>query len=241
MYDQSISNNEICQHLLNAIDNVRTAFVLFDKNGNIKYYNQVFSEIMKTEKTNYINENIFSLLHLKTNLLSHINDKPKIEFAKTLGINSEKVLVNLYFSKCKIKTENIEAYVIINSLTSMERQVDDLLVKELDMQSLLNDSLIGMFVVSQEHKIIRANKAFRDILGYDENEILDKFSWEILEDYTKKTIEKDFADLSKAVNVVKVRFVKKNNDTVNIQVMGKGGRIKGEPVMIYFVDTFPRQ
>ncbi|MFW5794499.1 MAG: PAS domain-containing protein [Bacillota bacterium] len=241
MFDKNISKEEICQHLMNVIIDVRTAFVFFDKNGKIKFYNQILNKLLKANDDSYINKNIFNLLHLKSNLLDHITEKRKIEFTKTLEINGEKVLINLYFSKCKEPTNNIDSYVIINSLTSMERQVDDLLVKELDMQALIENSLIGMFVVSQEHKIIRANKVFAELLEYDSIELMDKYTWEILKNYTKETITKDFADLSRAVNVVKVEFIKKNNKTIEVQVMGKGGKVKGESVMIYFVDTFPRE
>ncbi|MFO7969987.1 MAG: PAS domain-containing protein [Bacillota bacterium] len=241
MFDKNISKNEICQHLTNVIIDARTAFVFFDKDGKIKFYNNIFNKMLNLNKDSYINDNIFELLNLKNTLLEYINEKTKIEFTKTLEVKDEKILVNLYFSKCKEPTKNVDSYVIINSLTSMERQVDDLLVRELDMQSLIDESLIGMFVVNQEHKIIRANKVFNKLLGYEDNELLDMYTWEILKNYNKKTIQKDFADLSKAVNQVKVTFIKKKNQTIDVRVMGKGGKVKGEPVMIYFVDTFPRE
>ena len=240
MFDKTISELEISKQLINVVSDIRTTFVFFDKDGKIKFYNKILNKLLKIKKDSFINENIFSLLHLKTSLTEHINEKTKIEFTKTLEINDEKVLVNLYFSKCKEPTENIDSYVIINSLTSMERQVDDLLVRELDMQSLIEESLIGMFVVSQEHKIIRTNNVFAKLLDYDSYELLDKYTWDILKNYSKETIQKYFADLSKAINVVKVKFIKKNNETIEVLVMGKGGKVKGESVMIYFVDTFPK-
>jgi len=47
--------------------------------------------------------------------------------------------------------------------------------------------------------------------------------------------------MANATNIVKTNFLKKDGGLINLGVMGKGGKIKGDPVMIYFVDTFPKE
>ncbi|QWC00569.1 PAS domain-containing protein [Mycoplasmatota bacterium] len=227
------------KHLSYVIDHIKSGFIFFDKDGKILYFNHffemLFEEIKSSKDLNFI-----EILDLNKSILNHLVTQNKIEFTKTLDIRDNNVLFNISITKIKDNSDKVFGYVIINSLSSMEKQVDDLLIRELDTQTLINDALIGVFMVDKKHRIIRTNKTFCKLLGYKPYELHKTYSWTILNDYTKESIEKSFGHMENAINSVKTDFIKKNGELLNLKVMGKGGKIKGEPVMIYFVDTFPK-
>jgi PAS domain S-box-containing protein len=131
-------------------------------------------------------------------------------------------------------------FMTMNVITSMEKQVDDLLVRELDMKKIIEKSLIGIIVIDKEHKLIDANTAFCNLIGYIQDELIGKYSWEYLDGYTEARVKAEFPKLDEVTNVTKAGFITKNGDIITVKVMGKGGRVQGEPVIVYFVDTFPK-
>ncbi|MFW6272673.1 MAG: PAS domain-containing protein [bacterium] len=241
MNPHKVDQKDLNKQFAYVIDKIKSGFIFFDKAGNILYYNQHVSKLFNKKDTDLHDENIISLLDLREYILDHLEFQQNIEFTKTFNIDNNEVLFNISITRLDNESKDIYGYLIVNSLSSMEKQVDDLLMRELDTQRLIDESLIGIFMVDSKHRITRTNNTFCNLLAYKPYELHNKFTWSILKDYTKETIEKANKDMVHATNIVKTDFIKKDGGLVRLGVMGKGGKIKGEPVMIYFVDTFPKE
>lgn len=241
MSHHKVKQKELEKQFAYVIDKIKSGFIFFDKSGDILYYNQYFSELFNNQVSDFYNSNIVSLLNLREYILDHLELQSKIEFTKTLDIDNNEVLFNISLTRLDTGSNDIFGYLIINSLSSMEKQVDDLLMRELDTQRMIDEALIGVFMVDSKHRIFRTNNTFCNLLGYKPYELQNKYTWSILNDYSKETIEEAYKDMDHATNIVKTDFIKKDGELINLGVMGKGGKIKGEPVMIYFINTFPKQ
>jgi len=236
-----IKQKDLDKQLSNVIEKIKSGFVFFDKSGEILYYNHFFSKLFSNNHSNLLEANLIEILNLREYIIDHLELQKNIEFTKTIDIDNNEVLFNISLSCLESESKQIYGYAIINSLSSMEKQVDDLLMRELDTQRMLDDALIGIFMVNSKHSIIRTNNTFCKLLGYKPYELHHQFSWTILNDYTKETVEEVYNDMAHATNIIRTDFIKKDGSLINLGVMGKGGKIQGEPVMIYFIDTFPKQ
>lgn len=241
MSQHKVKQKELDKQFSYVIDKIKSGFVFFDKSGDIIFYNHYFSQLFNKTDNELEDENIITFLNLREYILEHLELQPNIEFTKTIDINNEEVLFNISISRLDTESKEVYGYIIINSLSSMEKQVDDLLMRELDTQRLIDEALIGVFMVDSKHRIFRTNRTFCNLLDYKPYELHNQYTWTILNDYSKETIEEAYKDMVHATNIVKTDFIKKDGSLINIGVMGKGGKIQGEPVMIYFIDTFPKQ
>ncbi|MDA3931417.1 MAG: PAS domain-containing protein [Tenericutes bacterium] len=229
------------KHFSYVIDRIKSGFIFFDEVGDILYYNHYFSKLFDIDPNEIISKNIMDILDLKESILEHLKHQSNIEFTNTIDINDVEILFNISITRIDNQSKDVFGYIIINSLSSMERQVDDLLMRELDTQRMIDEALIGVFMVDVKHRIIRTNKTFCQLLDYKPYELHNLYSWTILNSFTKETVETAFVDMAHATNIVQTDFIKKDGSLINLKVMGKGGKIKGEPVMIYFIDTFPKE
>ncbi len=222
------------------LENIKSGVVFFDCECKIVYHNSIFSKILGEENQSYLEEFLFEVIGLNKIVCLKAIEGHVFEFQNAIKTRKGSVLVNLFFSPVK-KSEYINGFMTMNIISSMEKQVDDLLIKELEMNSLIEKSLIGIIVINQNHQIVDANKAFYDLLGYDSEELVGKYSWEYLDGYSEERIKSEFAKLDEVTNVSKVSFIKKDNSIIERRVMGRGGKVQGKPVIIYFVDTFPKE
>ncbi len=240
MLIDTIDQEKMLEQYNYLLENVKSGVVFFDYDCKIIYHNSVFSKILGNESQSYLEEPLFQTLSLNKIVCLKAIEGHVFEFQTAVKTLNGSVLVTLFFSPAK-KCDFIAGFMTMNIITSMEKQVDDLLVKELEMNSLIEKSLIGIIVINQNHQIIDANKAFYELLGYESEELVGKYSWEYLDGYSEERIKSEFAKLDEVTNIAKVAFIKKDNSIIERRVMGRGGKVQDKPVIIYFVDTFPKE
>ncbi len=238
-YDQ-IAKDILVEQYEYLLENVKSGVVFFDHEHNIIYHNTVFAKILGDLNKSYLGFNLCEVLNLKPIVCLKVSQGSCFEFQKTLSLDNNTLVINYSFSPVKRKDLQFMGFMTMNVITSMEKQVDDLLVRELDMKKIIEKSLIGIIVIDKEHKLIDANTAFCNLIGYIQDELIGKYSWEYLDGYTEARVKAEFPKLDEVTNVTKAGFITKNGDIITVKVMGKGGRVQGEPVIVYFVDTFPK-
>jgi PAS domain S-box-containing protein len=236
-----ISQEKLLKQYEYLLENIKSGVVFFDCDNKIIYHNSMFSFILGDKSKSYLNLPLHEVIGFKDVVCKKVAEGNSFDFQRTLEIDDSFILVNLLFAPAKRIDTFVSGFMTMNIITSMEKQVDDLLVKELEMNSLIEKSLIGIIVINQNHQLIDANKAFCDLLGYSSEELIGKYSWEYLDGYSEEQIKSEFAKLDEVTNVTKVGFIKKDNSIIKVRVMGRGGKVQGKPVIIYFVDTFPKE
>ncbi len=101
--------------------------------------------------------------------------------------------------------------------------------EELQFQKfLLDQASDGIVIISPNHKILQANNAFCNMLGYSENEITHLYTWDFVALTTKQEIINDFTGLEDVNTTFESKHRRINGVLLDVEVSVKGMDWKGE-------------
>ncbi len=123
-------------------------------------------------------------------------------------------------------TKTVDGRVVVDGVDtdiSDRKQIENTLIQsEITFRSLFESSPVGIALVDMNtHKIFRANSAFRQLLGYSAEELLQMTPKDIThpEDYEQEKLLIQAAILKQATSYkINKRYIKKNQETVWVRL-----------------------
>ena len=107
--------------------------------------------------------------------------------------------------------------------------------RELDavrLRVLVENSRDGIAIIGQDHRLIEANQAFAEMLGYTHDEMIGLHTWDWEDTLSEADVRRNFADLSQVSSVFETRHRRKDGSTYDAEVSASGVVIDGQNVVI---------
>ncbi len=117
-------------------------------------------------------------------------------------------------------------------ITERKRAESKLRDEALRRRVLMNTSSDGITIINQEHRVVEANKAFADMLGYTMEELPTLHSWDWDDMYSEAEIRSAFRDLTKVNRTFETRHRRKDGTVYEAEVSAGGARVGDESLII---------
>lgn len=101
--------------------------------------------------------------------------------------------------------------------------------------ALLEVSLDGICIINEGHRIIEANQSFCNMLGYDQDEILELRTWDYEANLSKQQIIDSFSDLSEIQTQFESRHRRKDGSIIDVEISARGMVTEGLPLVMTIV------
>ncbi len=209
--------------LLSVFDNIVDAHVIWGLKGNVYKLNDAAVELFgyDLEKENLTIKNLIYEKDWELGMQSFINLKKegsvkniKLRF---LTKSHEIIWVHINESLIYDKQNNpIAVQSIIRDITSEIRQTELIQQQKKELDIIVDNSTFGIALIEQ-NKIMKCNRAFHELLGYSENEMLkltiDDISYpEDIKESKRLVTDMDSGKINKFT--IKKKFIQKKGTTV---------------------------
>ncbi len=173
-YDDRIIRSLNHEELNVLFNNDVFGIIVTDKNRKIKIVNDVFVKKTGISVSDLIGKSMSmfykSDVEYEKNMKLYDNRIVKLEFDFKNKLDSE---MKLEISGFRIERFGEESFVwIINDITERIEILNELKNTNLELQSILDNSVVGILVVEGSRIVKSANKFFAETLGYDSTEEL---------------------------------------------------------------------
>ena len=123
----------------------------------------------------------------------------------------------------------------MEDITERQRQ-QEVIEREVKRRKILMDnSNDGILIVNHEHRVVETNHRFAEMLGYTEEELLGKYTWEYEAEYDEASVRKDFSDLRSINMVIESRHRRKDGSLLDVEVSLSGSEVMGERLVMAIV------
>jgi len=130
--------------------------------------------------------------------------------------------------------EELEQRVRELERAGLERQREEkaLLEQLVHYKVLIEESLDGIAIIDQKHRVVEANKRFAEMLGYTLEEVLNLHTWDWETMMTEADIRSNFADLAKTKTTFETRHRRKDGTIYDAEVTACGAKVGDESMIL---------
>lgn len=129
----------------------------------------------------------------------------------------------------------VGAYIVTKDISERKNAERELVEAEAKFRNLVEQSLVGVYIIL-ENKLAYVNPRFAEIFGYEQHELADSFSIDMIvhPGQMKKVAENIRIRLSGKTDSMhyEVQGVKKNKEIIDVEVFGSRTQYKGKPAII---------
>lgn len=213
-------------------ENSGEAIAWFNLQGEVFYWNRLFTELLQIPEEKVPGMNIFMLLSLADEFepdFYRLQQGSIIKKEIALEIAGKTRHFTAKFGPLRMEEDIFAAYLILADVTEQKQQEAELEERELLLRRLVNKAGLGIVIINQEHAIIEANQRFADMLGYSSpQEMIGIHTWDWTVAAPEKHIRQHFADLSKIDIIFETKHRRKDGTVFDVEVSASGTSIPGK-------------
>ncbi len=134
----------------------------------------------------------------------------------------------------KSTCEELEQRVRELEKAQLEHQIEKQVLQEqvLHYKVLMDQSLDGIAIIDQKHRVVESNKRFAEMLGYTTEEVARLHTWDWEAIATEAEIRSNFADLTKTKTTFETRHRRKDGTIYDAEVTACGAKLGDEAVVL---------
>ena len=213
-------------------ENSGEANAWFNLQGEVFYWNRLFTELLQIPEEKVPGMNIFMLLGLADEFepdFYRLQQGSIIKKEIALEIAGKTRHFTAKFGPLRMEEDIFAAYLILADVTEEKQQEAELEEREFLLRRLVNKAGLGIVIINQEHAVIEANQRFADMLGYSSpQEMIGMHTWDWTVAAPEKRIRQHFADLSKIDIIFETKHRRKDGTVFDVEVSASGTSIPGK-------------
>lgn len=213
-------------------ENSGEAIAWFNLQGEVFYWNRLFTELLQIPEEKVPGMNIFMLLSLADEFepdFYRLQQGSIIKKEIALEIAGKTRHFTAKFGPLRMEEDIFAAYLILADVTEQKQQEAELEERELLLRRLVNKAGLGIVIINQEHAVIETNQRFADMLGYSSpQEMIGMHTWDWTVAAPEKRIRQHFADLSKIDIIFETKHRRKDGTVFDVEVSASGTSIPGK-------------
>jgi PAS domain S-box-containing protein len=117
-------------------------------------------------------------------------------------------------------------------ITDRKRVEEALKAENARFNALMAVSSDGIAIINQEHKVVKTNRRFAEMLGYTLEEVIMLHTWDFEAIMTEAQIRKDFKDLTQTNCTFQSKHRRKDGTTYDVEVCAGGAMVFNEPMVL---------
>ncbi|MHA1149707.1 MAG: PAS domain S-box protein [Promethearchaeota archaeon] len=204
----SLQENELM--IKRIIENLEECILIIDENRIVRFLNRAAEKFFELNKDEFIGKKYEFPLNFSKRSSITFKLQPDIEKVAEMNMVS-------------IVWEGDPALLLslrdITELKDSKKVVKKLGQALLEMDALIENAPLAIFIIRQNGNILRINKEALNLTGYKEEEILNLSIYELLKDNNLviKHFEEDIYDLSKP-NTIEATFISKTGRVIEVEI-----------------------
>jgi len=212
-------------YLEQLFEKSNVAIALLDNESKILKINRQFENLFEYKETNVKGLNIHSLITPREKLEEGLNNDQKIMDGHNINVETirknksgRRIHVSLHAYPIKLDEGQIGMYALYNDITAIKKREDELNKQRAYFHQLFDKSITAIVLLSNNNRVIRANKKFEKLFGYSSEKIKGKNIDDLIVPEEKFSEGKNYSSRVLDNKTVETESIRKNKNGERINV-----------------------
>jgi PAS domain S-box-containing protein len=121
---------------------------------------------------------------------------------------------------------------MVQDITERISAQEALKAENAQLNTLMSVSRDGIAIINQEHRVVKANRRFAEMLGYTMEEVLHLRTWDFEAIMSEAQIRREFSDLTQLSATFQSKHRRKDGTIYDVEVCAGGALVLNEPMVL---------
>jgi PAS domain S-box-containing protein len=133
---------------------------------------------------------------------------------------------------CLVRLQQDYILATTRNITDRRSMEQSLREEALCRQMLIDQSREGIVVLEEDGKVFEANRAFAEMLGYTQDEVLQLYVWDWEHSIPREVLQEMFRTIDEAGDHVETRQTRKDGRVIDVELSTNATRINGRKLVL---------